>query len=135
MPKRSTKNIAIPAEDYFDGNDDDKTLSFEERIELEKKKDISDVIKSLLSLSNKSYADIGEAILKKVHPLYWKVLAEGIFDIKYHNDISANKNASRLSEIYTNFCLDGRFQFQKGHMWTLTYFLPAEVKRTKRVKK
>ena len=167
MPKRSTKNIVIPDEEFFENND--QQISFEERIEKEKKRDISDILKSLYSLRNKSYADIGEAILKKIHPLYWKVLAKGILTIKNSNqpiqttykniinniennkfasnqDLNAlnqlnnltksnDKNeASKLSEIYTNFCLDGRFQFQKGHMWTLTSYLPQETKRIKRAK-
>ena len=130
MPKRSTKNFVVPDEKSFEG--DNEFSSFEERIEFEKKRDISPVIKDLAKLKNKSFADVGEAILKKIYPLYWKVLAQGIFDIKY---AGIEPTADKLCEIYTNFSLDGRFQFQKGHMWTLTMYLPQETKRVKKSKK
>jgi len=130
MPKRSTKNFVVPTEQEFEGNNEFAT--FEERIEFEKKRDISPVVKELAGFKNKSFADVGNAILKKIYPLYWKVLAQGIFDIKYPGLIPT---ADKLSEIYTNFSLDGRFQFQKGHMWTLTIYLPQEAKRVKKSKK
>lgn len=135
MPKRSTKNFVVPDEKSFEGDtnfNNNEFASFEERIEFEKKRDISPVLKELARLKNKSFADVGEAILKKIHPLYWKVLAQGIFDIKY---TGLNATADKLSEIYTNFSLDGRFQFQKGHMWTLTIYLPQETKHVKKAKK
>ena len=130
MPKRSTKNFVVPTEQEFEGNNE--FSSFEEKIEFEKKRDISFLIKDLIKYQHKSYADIGYAILNKINPLYWKVLAQTIFNIKYPN---LEPTADKLSEIYTNFSLDGRFQFQKGHMWTLTSLLPQETKRTKRAKK
>lgn len=125
MAKKSTRTVNKE-------NAEDERSELEKRVEIEKNRDISKEIASIdfSDIAQLSYADVGERILKKVNPLFWKVLATNIFKLKFPD--SLDMSASRLSEIYTDFCLDGRFQFQKGHLWTLTCFLPQETKRVKR---
>lgn len=125
MAKKSTRTVSKD-------NIEDERSELEKRVEIEKNRDISKEIASIdfSDIDQLSYADVGERILKKVNPLFWKVLATNIFKLKFPN--STNIQAYQLSEIYTDFCLDGRFQFQKGHLWTLTCFLPQETKRVKR---
>ena len=65
--------------------------------------------------------------------IYWKDLVMLVIKEVYPEDIRID--AALLSEIYTQLNLDGRFSYQKGHLWTLTELLPPETKRARRKKK
>lgn len=114
----------------------DSKLEREKQIEIEKKRDISEFLTSIKINEEMSPADIAEKILLKVNkPLYWKVLVMGIIALKHPNNIQNVAKPGYLSEIYSNFSLDGRFQYQPHNCtWTLTAFLPQETKRKKRSK-
>lgn len=83
-------------------------------------------------ISNLSFADIGELILLANKSMYWKDLASTILDIKYPWVPVQDRTASSLAEVYNAFCLDYRFQYQHGHIWTLRAFLPSETKRKRK---
>lgn len=121
MAKKSSRNSVK--------DDVDEQSVFEQRIQLEKTRDISNEIKDININDNDDYTTVAELILQKIHPLYWKVLITAVLNLK-----GVQVNAQTLSEAYTNICLNGKFQFQKGHMWTLTRFLPQETKKKKHAK-
>ena len=101
MAKKSTRTVSKE-------NAEDERSELEKRVEIEKNRDISKEIASIdfSDIAQLSYADVGERILKKVNPLFWKVLATNIFKLKFPDslDMPASRRLPTAS-LYLDFSL------------------------------